>query len=86
MIGAEEPIHHRRLVLFDPPYLRKRQAQLTVEPCGSVREAHRFGFDAVHQDNSHTREGVVVQLADRLTGQLPPSEALSGERRAAIFE
>jgi hypothetical protein len=74
------------LVLFDAAYLCKRQSQLTDEARGTMREAHRFSFDAVHQDNSHAREGVVVQFADGLASEFTSGEALSRERRAAILE
>ena len=76
MVGAEQPVDHRRLVMLDAPDLRQRHAQLAIHSRGGVREAHRLHLDAVHQNDAHAREGVVVQLADRLAGQLAPREAL----------
>ena len=86
MVGAEQPVDHRCLMMLDPPHLRQRHAQLAIHSCGRMLEAQRLHLDAVHENDADTREGVVVQLADRLSRQLAPSEALLVERRAAIFE
>ena len=74
MVGADQPVDHRRLVLLDAPDLRERQLQRLVHARAGVRKAERFELDAVHQDDAHARVRVVVELADRLLHQVAPGE------------
>jgi len=86
MICAEQPIDHRRLVMLNTPDLRQRQSQRQIHACGRVLKAQRLHLQAVHEDDAHASECVVVEFADRLARELAPGEALPVERRAAIFE
>jgi hypothetical protein len=76
MISTEQPVHHRRLMLFGTADLRQRQAQFAAHSCRHVLKAQRFGFDAVHQDHAHARERIVIQFADRLADHIAPGKAL----------
>jgi len=86
VVGAQEPVDHRRLVLLLAPHLRQRQLQGLVHPRAGMLEAQRFEFLAVHQDDAYAREGVVVELADRRLYQLLPGEVLLLERDAFIAQ
>jgi len=72
------------LVLLDATNARERLLQGRVHPCACVREAQRFGFDAVHQNDAHARERVVAELVVRRLHELAPREPLLVQRHAAI--
>jgi hypothetical protein len=49
-----------------------------------VLEALRLLLDAVHEDDAHAGERVVVELADRLLHHVAPGEVLRVERCALL--
>jgi hypothetical protein len=53
LIGGIEPVHDRLLVLLDTPDLGQRNLQVLVHPRARMPEAHRFRFDAIHQNDPH---------------------------------
>jgi len=86
VISTDQPVDHGRLMLLDATYLRQRQAQLLVETGDAVFQAQRVGFHAVHENDAHAGEGVVIELADRLAGHFLPCEFLLFQRRAFVVE
>ena len=65
---------------------RENELQVTVHPSTDVAEAQRFRLDAVHENDSHPRERVVVELAVGRLHQLLPREGLAIERHSAILQ
>ena len=58
--------------------------QLAVHARAGVAEAQRLRLDAVHQDDAHAGEGVVVELAVGRLHQVAPGEHLPIQRRALV--
>jgi len=85
-VGQEQPVDHGRLVLLGAPDQRQRLAQGHVAACAVVRERQRLELDAVHDDDAHAGESVVVELAERFAHQVAPGEALVLDRRAFRIE
>jgi len=81
VVGREQPVDHGGLVLFGAPHLGQGLAQRAVEARADVLQAQRVHLDAVHEDDAHPGEGVVVELADGLGGHFPPGELLLGKGR-----
>ena len=86
MVGAQQPVDHRRLMLLDAAYLGQRHAQVRAVARGEMLEALGFLLDAVHQDHAYARERIVVELADWLARHFAPSEFLLVQRGAATAE
>ena len=86
LIGGDEPVDQRLLVLLDAPDARERRLQVAVHARAACAEAHRLRLDAVHQDHAHARERVVVELADGRPRHLAPGEHLAIERHPFFGE
>src|SRR6185312_864914 len=86
MVGAEQPVHLRFLVMLDAADAGERFAQGRAHPRRQVLEANGLALDAIHQDDAHARECVIVELADLLLDELTPGEALALERGAFAIE
>jgi hypothetical protein len=86
VVGADQPVDQRRLVVLHAPDVGKRPLQRLVHARAGVREAHRLVLDAVHEDDAHAGIRVVVELADRLLDEVAPGELLPLERDAAVIE
>jgi hypothetical protein len=86
VICAEQPIHHRRLMLLDATDLCERSSQIAIEPRCGVRKPQCLGLRSIHRDHAHARECIVIQFADRLARYFTPCEALLIDRAAAICE
>jgi hypothetical protein len=86
LISGQQPIDDRLLMLLLTSYAREVPLQFLVHPGTSVAEAQALGFDAIHQNDAHTRERVHVQLTDRFWHQVLPGEMLPVERRPFIVQ
>jgi hypothetical protein len=86
VIGAEQPVDEHLLVQLLAPHARQLLAQLGIGAHAgeAVLEALRLLFDAIHEDDAHAGEGVVIELADRLLHHVAPGELLGVERRAFL--
>jgi hypothetical protein len=84
LIGRQQPVDHRLLVLLDAPNACERQLQRLIHAGARVAEAIGFRFDSVHQNDADTREGVVVELANRCLHEIAPGEDLTVERRPLL--
>jgi hypothetical protein len=60
LVGRVQPIDHRLLVLLGSPDLSEGQLQVWIESRAHVFEAQRLRFDAVHQNDAHSRERIIV--------------------------
>jgi hypothetical protein len=86
VIGSDQPVDERGLMLLDPADIAKRSPQLRVHARRGVLKAQRLHLDAVHENNAYPRECVVIQLANRFLHQLAPCEALLVEGSAGRGE
>jgi hypothetical protein len=73
-------------VLLDATDARERQLQVAVHARAGVTEAVRLRLQPVHQDDTHAREGVVVEFAGRRTHHVAPRELLLFERNAPLLK
>ena len=63
-------------MLLDTSNFSQCLAQRAAATRDDVLEAQGVEFDAIHEDDAHPREGIVIELADRLAGHLAPGELL----------
>jgi hypothetical protein len=64
----------------------QRELERGIHSRARVREAQRFGFDAVHEDDPDPGEGIVVELAIGRLDELLPREALAIEGNTLVSE
>jgi hypothetical protein len=69
-------------MLLDTAYQRQYQLQITIHARTDVPKAQRLRLDAIREDDTHLREGVIVKFAIGRLDQLPPGEALPWQRHA----
>ena len=62
LVRRVEPVDQRLLVLLERRTWASASCSGSVHARAGVPEAQRLGLDAVHQDDAHPREGVVVSL------------------------
>ena len=77
---------HLSLVLLDAPHERKFRLEIGVHAGASVSKTQRLRFDPVHEDHTHARERVVVELAVRRLNELTPGETLPFQGCPLRFE
>jgi hypothetical protein len=73
-------------MLLDTAYPRQRELQITIHARIRVAEAQRFRLNAIHEDDAHPREGVVIEFAIRRLDQLPPGEALLFQGHTRVLQ
>src|SRR5688572_19558058 len=71
-------------MLLDTPDTGELHLQGLIDPRTRVAESQRFGFDAIHENDAHAREGVVVELRVRRLDQIAPGKTLLVERHASL--
>lgn len=70
-------------MMLDPPEPRQRKTQFTVESSRNMLDAKGIDFQPIKQNDADAREGIIIQLAHRLSNHISPGEALTVQRRTA---
>jgi hypothetical protein len=86
VVGAEQPVDRRRLVLLHAPHLGQRNLQRAVHTCIRMAETTGFQLDAIHENHPHPGECVVVQFADGRHHHVAPRKALAVQRAAPVAQ
>jgi hypothetical protein len=73
-------------MLFDAAHLRQRTLQGAVHARTGMREAEGFGFNAIHQNDPHPCEGIIVELTIGRLHEFLPREALLRQRDPFRFQ
>jgi hypothetical protein len=72
----QEPVDKGLLMLFSATNLGERELELSVHARAGMGEPKRLRFDAVHKNDAHLRERIVVELAHWRLHEVAPGKCL----------
>jgi hypothetical protein len=85
LIGGQQPVDQRLLMLLLAPDPGQRGLQVLVHAGAGMAETNGLRFDAVHENDAHPRKGIDVQFADRLLHHILPGKVLLVDRRSFVL-